>query len=112
VIRFALPVRLVAACLVAAAAACTPMRWEHPQLGIANADADMQECDLLAWRESWRYAYGFNAWHFPRYHRGRDGRLYYYRHFPGPHHDAFFEEMRLRDYCMRSKGYRAVPVPG
>ena len=101
--------------VAAAATACTPMRWEHPQLGLANVEADTEECDSLAWRESWRYGNGFGAWSYPRYYRTRDGRLLYYPTYPwgwGPRNDAFFEEMRLRDYCMRAKGYRAVPVPG
>jgi len=99
-----------AVCLVAAAGACTPVRWEHPQFGVANVDADTQECNSLAWRESWQYGYGLGMWGAPHYHRGRDGRMYYYS-FPGYRRDPFFEEMRLRDYCMRSKGYRTVPVP-
>jgi hypothetical protein len=102
--------RLLAAVCLAAAAACTPLRWEHPQLGLANVETDQQECDSLAWRESLRFGYGFHMWEYPRYYRGRDGRLYM-RAFNLYRRDPFFEEMRLRDYCMRSKGYRMVPVP-
>ncbi len=115
-IRFAMNDRtplagvLAAVGLAATVAACTPLRWEHPQFGFANAEADQQECNTLAWRESWRYGPGFNMWDFPYYYRGRDGRLYH-RAYPGFHYSPFQEERRLRDYCMRSKGYRMVPVP-
>jgi hypothetical protein len=101
----------LAVCVVALLGACTPWRWEHPQLGLASLDSDIQECDTLAWRESLRYGHGFGAADFPGYYRGRDGRLYS-RAFSGPRHNPFFEEMRLREYCMRSKGYRMAPVPG
>jgi hypothetical protein len=110
VVSRSIAARLVAASLLLASSACTPMRWEHPQLGIASAETDTQKCDYLAWRESWRYSHAFGYWDFPRYYRGRDGRLR--RAYPFYRRDPWFEEMWLRDYCMRSKGYRMVPVPG
>jgi hypothetical protein len=103
---------LAVAGLAIAAAACTPMRWEHPQLGVANADADQQECGSLAWRESWQYGWqygpGYGFWDYPYRARGRT----FYRGYPGYRYDPFFEEQRLRDYCMRAKGYQMVPIPG
>jgi hypothetical protein len=54
-----------------------------------------------------------NRWMSPSYLRGRDGRLY--RADPwsrgSAFNDTWFEEMRLRDFCLRNKGFRLVPVP-
>ncbi len=46
----------------------------------------------------------------PRYYRGRDGRLYNDPFWFNRQNDTFFEESRLRDFCMRSKGYTLVPA--
>jgi hypothetical protein len=111
VVNHPIAFRLLGACLVVLAGACTPMRWEHPQLGLASAEADAQECDHLARRESWRSPYGLGLWDSPSAYRGPDGR---FRAHPYPlyRRDPWFEELRLRDYCMRAKGYRLVPAPG
>lgn len=95
-----------------ALAACgPPMRWEHPRLAGADAQAEFSDCSRQAWAEA-RHRAWMNRWTRPSYVRGRDGRVY----AVDPWHrsafdDSWFEEMRLRDFCLRNKGFRLVPVP-
>jgi hypothetical protein len=101
--------RLLPLFAAAALAACTQMRWEHPSFGSAQTEADLGECSKSAWIEAQQrafYAGGFG----PRYYRGRDGRLYNDPFWFSRQNDTFFEESRLRDFCMRNKGYMLVPV--
>jgi hypothetical protein len=104
----------VSACLLlfAVLGACTPMRWEHPQYGLAGAQEDYASCNQSARAEAWRYQMAAKVWEPPRYYRGNDGRLIY---DPWPSHyrryDPWMDEARLADYCMRNKGYKLVPVP-
>jgi hypothetical protein len=93
-----------------ALAGCTPMRWEHLQYGLAAAETDLTDCSRAARQEAWRNSFMFGAWDYPSYFRGRDGRLYRDQ-FPMRRRDSTFDEWQLRDYCMRNKGYRLVPVP-
>jgi hypothetical protein len=100
--------------IAATLAACTPMRWEHPQLGLASADADLRECSVRARQEAWRYSFMHQPWSyaFPyTTYRDRDGRLRYAEPIFPRYRDTTFDEWNLRDYCMRSKGYRMVPIP-
>ncbi len=87
------------------------MQWEHPQFGMAGTQTDLQECGQSARAEAWRSSLAYSAWDYPRTYRGRDGRIY---RDPFPmfsRRDSTFDEWQLRDYCMRNKGYRLVPVP-
>lgn len=86
------------------------MHWEHPQLGVAQVSEDSDECARLAHQEAWRLAYSDPFAMMPRWVRGRDGRLYY-DPFPRQRYDPYFQESQLQGYCMRSRGYRLVPVP-
>jgi hypothetical protein len=100
---------LLTLCAIAALAACTQMRWEHPNFGSGQTEADLGECSKSAWIEAQQrafYAGGFG----PRYYRGRDGRLYNDPFWFNRQNDTYFEESRLRDFCMRNKGYTLVPV--
>jgi hypothetical protein len=98
---------------VAALAACTPMRWEHPQLGVAAADEDVRDCSIKARQEAWRYSFMYQSWSYPRpyAYRDRAGRVHYADPVFPRYRDPTFDEWNLRDYCMRSKGYKLVPVP-
>ena len=90
-------------------AACAPVRWEHPALGAAQSEADLEDCRRQAWIEAQREAFFYYR---PYPYRGRDGRFYwrYYDPYWYGAGDRFFRETQLRDFCMRSKGYNLVPV--
>ncbi|OSO93757.1 hypothetical protein B7O87_05425 [Cylindrospermopsis raciborskii CENA303] len=101
---------LALAALLALSACGPPMRWEHPALSDAQAQAEMGDCRQQAWSEAQsrafynRFAYG------PSYVRGRDGRLYMADPWMRPgFNNTWFEEQRLRDFCLRNKGFRLVP---
>jgi len=101
--------RVAALVILLTLGACTPMRWEHPQYGLAATDTDLTDCSRSARAEAWRSSFMYSAWDSPGYYRGRDGRRYY---DPFPmRRSSTFDEWQLRDYCMRNKGYRLVPVP-
>ncbi len=78
------------------------MHWEHPESGQSNLSNDLAECGRLADAEAWR-----TAPLFPR-HRpfGRHG---FWWDDPFYDNDRFFREAELRDFCLRSRGYRLVP---
>jgi hypothetical protein len=88
--------------------ACESQHWEHPQTGTAKVEADTRECSETARREAWRYT-GPGTLGGPAFARGPDGRVFVdpspSRLYPSPS----VEEAQLREYCMRSKGYRLAP---
>jgi len=94
---------------------CTPLQWVRD--GVAPEpevlDKDASTCRQEAWREaqyrSWAYGRPFG----PVVGRDASGRRFVawpYGPWPYPFADPFFEEARLADFCMRSKGYELVPV--
>ncbi len=86
------------------------MRLEHPQFGTSRLNEDASECDHVARQEAFR-ATAFSSLQ-PRFVRGRDGRLYSVR--PSFHElemERWHAERNLSDFCLRSRGYRLVPVP-
>jgi hypothetical protein len=97
--------------LLALAACGPPMRWESPYLSDAQSQAEMGDCRQQAWMEAQNRAF-FNRFAYgPGFVRGRDGRIY-----PADpwmrsgYNDTWFEEQRLRDFCLRNKGFRLVPA--
>lgn len=96
--------------VLTALAGCTPMRWEHPQSGLDATESDLTDCSRSARQEAWRSSFMYSTWDYPSYYRGRDGRRYR-DPFPMRRRNSTFDEWQLRDYCMRNKGYRLVPVP-
>ena len=89
--------------------ACTPMRWERDGLALDYNDRDWGDCR----RQS---IAGANRWlmfdTFPRTYFGRDalGRPFtYYRSAPYP--NRFLLEQEYLDNCLRSRGFRRVPLP-
>jgi hypothetical protein len=99
---------LIGLCLGLAAAACTPVQWQHATLGVAPSDAEKGECNQSAYYEAQRQAFYYGDFAWPHRFYGRPYR-------PWPYHystsDRFFLEQDLFNYCMRSKGYRLVPTP-
>jgi hypothetical protein len=85
------------------------MQWENPQLGAARTETDLAECEQSAHQQAWRYGMTDPFGYGPRFARGPDGRVFAdpATRFPDP----AVQEGQLRDYCMRSRGYRLVPVP-
>ena len=96
------------------AAGCTPMQWTRPDAPPpAQVDADAQHCQAAAWNEA-RLGYmgafaGFCSWAY-RDPLGRRFIGYPYRPFD-PLGDRDLEELRLFNFCMRSKGYELAPAP-
>ena len=101
------------ATLALALAACTPMQWLRSDVTPEQVAADEELCREAAWREaSFVYAdYGaFGPW----MNRDVFGRPLFYPP-AGPFFDPLlnrdWDEARLTDFCMRSKGYRLEPLP-
>lgn len=108
-------VPLALAALLPAFGACTPMRWEHPQLGAATDD-EVRDCSVKARQQAWRNSFMYQPWGYPfpyrsYAYRDRHGHLRYAEPVFPHYRDTTFDEWNLRDYCMRSKGYQLVPVP-
>jgi hypothetical protein len=82
------------------------VHWEHSETGQLNLAKDHTECERLAAAE---------AWHepltplFPLH--DRFGRRRFAPFDPLYHHDRFWRKMQLRDFCMKSRGYRLVADP-
>jgi len=96
---------------LAALSACTPMRWDHPFIDPAARAHDSAHCRQSAYLEAQQELFFSQWWHRPVAVRGRDGRIYYVRDpYSWHHHDSFFQEQRLFEFCMRAKGYRLVPI--
>src|SRR5262249_11999398 len=98
---------------VAALGACTPMRWEHPQYGLAGAQEDLATCNQSARAEAWQYQSSVRAqmWEPARYYRNSSGRFVYDPWSNYRRYDPWMDESRLANFCMRNKGYQLVPVP-
>jgi hypothetical protein len=90
------------------------MQWVRDG-AVPAADAleqDAASCRQEAWREA-----QYRAWAYrplgPITLHDAGGRRFIgwpYGPYPYPFGDAFFEEARLADFCMRAKGYELVPV--
>ena len=94
-------------------AACTPMQWVRPDVTPEQAVADEALCRQAAWREANLVGveYGlFDPW----MNRDVFGRPLFYPP-AGPFFDPLlnrdWDEARLSDFCMRSKGYELAPAP-
>ena len=89
-----------------------PQRWENPSLTPQDWSRDQRECSFLAYNESRRIYYYDPFFFRPRYVRTRDGHLVAVAPDPFAYqHEQFVREMQLNDFCMRTRGYRLVPVP-
>lgn len=108
-IAFAL---ILAAGLSGALAGCSQaMQWYRADTTQEAAELDAKECRAAAHDEAYResYYYGPPFYSFPYY--GPRGT----RHWRDPFYDPFFardmREQDLQDFCLRSRGYRLVPMP-
>jgi len=93
--------------LLAVAGCATPSRWEKPGVSEEALAHDMADCRQAAAQESMRvypygYGYGWPYW---------GGRTNYMLWQQRQESDRFYAENRLREFCMRNKGYALVPIP-
>jgi hypothetical protein len=96
--------------LAIAAAACAPMAWVKPDVDEAQAQADVQQCQMQAWQEArWR-ALEYRAMTGPMFYRDGLGRPYVAARPYDAFGDPYMEEMRLAGFCMRAKGYELQPT--
>jgi hypothetical protein len=93
--------------------ACTPMQWVRSDVTAEQAAADEELCRQAAFREA-RFQYlGYGAFG-PWMYRDTFGRPIFFP--PGgpffdPTMERYYDESRLTDFCMRSKGYQLEPLP-
>lgn len=85
------------------------LHWEHPETGQANLAADREECRRLADEEAWHYARPISLFGPFTPLRDRYGHRRLWRWDPFYDDDRFFRAAELRDFCLRSRGYRLVP---
>jgi hypothetical protein len=94
---------------------CTPMQWVRDGAVPAPevVENDSATCQQEAWREAQYRYWAYSGPFFPVIRRDPFNRgffTYPYGPLSYPFYDPLFEESRLADFCMRSKGYRLVPV--
>jgi hypothetical protein len=95
-------------------AGCASVEWAKPGVSADERTADMRACQQDAWRAaSWQVldrtsAYG-GTWVYPD-PLGRPVLGYQYAPYGDPFADRYMMEMRLADFCMRSKGYDLAEV--
>lgn len=104
----------IAALAVAGGCASTPLAWQKPETGALAPAAELAECRDAAVREVNRhwpwFRYGPGAWGLP------------WRRDPfwpgwGPRSFAYSDPSRLEliqdltAFCLRSRGYRLLPLP-
>ena len=93
---------------------CASVEWAKSGVTPEERAADVQECQQNAWREAnWSYLdrtypYG-GAWVYPD-PLGRPLVGYPSAPFADPFGNRYMTEMRLADFCMRSKGYDLAEV--
>jgi hypothetical protein len=94
------------------AAGCTPMQWVKPDATAEQLQEDSTRCHQDAWREA-----QLNSWYYrpfsPFAMRDPFGRPFVawpYRPYADPFGNAYLEEARLAQFCMRNKGYELEPV--
>lgn len=90
------------AAALGASACAGGVHWEHAESGQLNLSRDVTECERLAAAEAWRTAPLFPF----DYRYGRHG---FWWNDPFYDHPRFWREAELRDFCLRSRGYRLVP---
>jgi hypothetical protein len=94
--------KLLLACVLACSATgCAEMAWVRPDTSPEQASLDQMQCANAAWNYTRSYAWGPSPWWG-----------YGPRRFWGPWGpDPTAEEWRLRDFCMRARGYDLVQLP-
>lgn len=101
----------LAAAILALLAGCTPMRYERAGAGDAERAADARECRDLAYAEALRTPFYWSPasrlWPWGPAHDLRFSRFAY---FEDPSYWRWQHERDLADFCMRSRGWRLMPV--
>jgi len=93
---------------------CASVEWSKAGASAEERAADTRACQQEAWRgATWQvldrtYPYG-GAWVSPD-PLGRPVVGYPYAPYGDPFADRYMMEMRLADFCMRSKGYDLAEV--
>lgn len=102
---------LLSALTVASLGACTPVQWQHPEYGTTHLEADLAACDHIAMQESWRYSWNQPPFAIPHIYTLPSGVRVM---DPNPFYmgSPYSNTAELRSFCMRSKGYELLPVPG
>jgi hypothetical protein len=93
------------ALLLALGACAAPTHWEKPGVTEEVLAHDLTDCRQAAAQEAMRYPYGFG----PPF--GAYGRSSYFLWQQRQESDRFYAENRLREFCMRNKGYALMPIP-
>jgi len=99
--------------LLLATAACTPMQWVRQDTAPEQLGRDLASCRQEAWREAqWRSALFLNRSYGATTVVDPQGRAIVvpFSPFGDPFGDAYIEESRLANLCMRAKGYDLVPI--
>jgi len=102
------------AVLLLLAGGCASVEWSKAGASAEERVADTRQCQQDAWRAAtWQvldrtYPYG-GAWVYPD-PLGRPVVGYPYAPYGDPFADRYMMEMRLADFCMRSKGYDLAEV--
>lgn len=96
-------------CLAIGLGACaSDQEWAHPQNGLKTTQADLAQCESAARNQAWRTG-TIDSFTATRYAGTGDPRAY-----NEPLHrttfDPHVQEIRMRDLCMKSKGYQSVAV--
>lgn len=106
--------RVALACLAALLlAACTPMQWVKADAAPGQLQADMNECQHLAWQEARAHTIVHHPMAPALVHDSLGRRLlvYPYGPFADPFGHQFAEEGRLTNFCMQNKGWSLQDVP-
>ena len=99
--------------LLVFAGGCTPMQWARPDSPPAEQiQADLQHCQAVAWSEARRSTIGTFASYGWMYRDPLGRRFIGYPYSPlDPLGERDMDELRLTNFCMRSKGYELTPAP-
>ncbi len=105
--------RQIAILAAAALAACTPMQWAKPEVAPEQVRRDESDCQHKAFREA-SVSAGFYRPVSPYFVNSPGGGFMVWPSgsYVDPYAHQMLEESRLAQFCMESKGYKLVPVPG
>ena len=93
-------------------AACAPMEWVKDDATPQQLGDDLKGCQQEAWRAAQLYDWYYRPTGSTVVGRDFLGRPYLYPRTPfyDPFTDPQMEEIRLTNFCMKSKGYELKQV--
>jgi hypothetical protein len=102
------------AVLLLAVGGCASVAWTKPGVTEEEFAADSRQCQADAWQEAnWmsldRTSMYGGRWTYPD-PLGRPLMGYPYAPFGDPLAERYVQEVRLAEFCMRSKGYELTKV--